>query len=70
MTAILKKTMPRPLTEGEKEEMRLFLSRHQTYTVPQVVEFFERRLGIPITETCVLKRIIEMSVPEVGKFNS
>ncbi len=68
MTAVLKKTMPRLLTEAEKKEMRLFILCHQTHTVPQVVEFFEQRFGIPVTEMCVMMRIVVAAVPEVGNF--
>jgi hypothetical protein len=64
----LVKTMPRLLTEEEKQEMREFILANPQAFAADVIVMFEKKFNTPITETCLMMRVIEAAVPEVGKF--
>lgn len=54
----LVKSMTRSLTEKEEEEIIKFWEQNETMSEDQVIEHWEKKLGMPLTRTALRKAFI------------
>lgn len=54
--------MGRELSEEEKAEIRTWITAQSDFVILDAVKHFEERFGFPITETCILMRIVEVEL--------
>ena len=50
--------MTRSLTEKEQKTIVKYWSKNMNMTEAQIIEHFEKKLGMPITRTALMKAII------------
>lgn len=61
-TLVMVKSMPRPLTKEEDQQVREYILKNPKKTIPDLIEHFEPIFETPITQTCVTGIIVAMSM--------
>lgn len=56
----LGKRMVRYLTDEEKEKVYQYIRENKKATIQEIADHFETLFKMPITETCITTRMVEM----------
>lgn len=58
------KTMIRELTPEEKTKVIAYFREHRKLKTNELVEIFEKEFETPVTETCIMRLMIESALQE------